>query len=177
MYFVSDNLNKMNKIIKSKIKHEHVIGIVCRMMQVHSVKPAIKSKMLRKLEHEYYNVNNKLEGESLTLICDTFEVVQREQITKEMLYNSFFKNCKLTNMVLLCSVQKHVVTEKRQKVLLKIYLVGEHQLCEECYTKLGGVNSSPDICSECDVMPENAYFFCSSYICNYCFVNKLYTCL
>nr|QNN89500.1 hypothetical protein [Pieris brassicae granulovirus] len=36
--------------------------------------------------------------------------------------------------------------------------MGDSQLCVECYKKLGGTNTLPDINSECAVLPDNAYF-------------------
>ncbi|ACZ63583.1 PrGVORF97 [Pieris rapae granulovirus Wuhan] len=166
-------LHNMERISSRRIKNNQIVNIVREMLHAHNY--LSKTKIKQKVIDEFYNINNKIQSETVTLINKTFEIMLNNNTVDKLLDQSFYKNCRLTNIVLLVVAKKHVVLTKQENVHLKVFLMGDSQLCVECYKKLGGTNTLPDINSECAVLPDNAYFFSCNYICDYCFTNKLYS--
>nr|UYX49733.1 unknown [Darna trima granulovirus] len=168
-------LHNIDIVSTKRIKHHQIINIVRQMLQAYMACSS-KQTVVNKLVQEYHNVNNKAYSETLLLIQTAFEILSDDLQTKNLLNDSFYRDCKLTNIVLSVVPVKYSVIRTQQKVLLQAYIVGDSQLCETCYKKLGGnVDCTPDINTECVIIPDIAYFFSCCYICDYCFVNKLYS--
>lgn len=134
-----------------------------------------KTTVIQKFVHEYYNFNNKTRSDTISLILDAFNISTNDDRTTALLNDSFYRACKLTNVVLVAGFKKQQLVETTQNVRLQCYLVKDSQICEECYRVMDGGKSEPDIKSECCIEPEHSYFFCCSYICECCYTNKLYT--
>nr|ARX72099.1 hypothetical protein EREL_110 [Erinnyis ello granulovirus] len=163
----------IEKVIQKRIKNKHMVNVVRHMTNAH--KYVRKNTIIQKFLHEYYNCNNLTNGDTLTTILQAFEISSDENTTDAFLTDSFYRACKLTNIVLMAGCQKRRLITTKQNVRIKCYLVNDSQICEECYKSFGGSKSLPDIQSECSIDPEHSYFFCCSYICEYCYSNKLYT--
>ncbi|UXX41909.1 hypothetical protein [Psilogramma increta granulovirus] len=162
-------------IIQKRIKNNHIVNVVQKMVYAH--KYVKKTIVIQKFMHEYYNFNNKTNSDTITIILNAFKISCNDQHTKAILNNSFYRACKLTNIVLMVGFKKQQLIDTKQNVRLRIFLVKDSQICEECYNKSRDKEDSgiPDIESECLIDPEQSYFFCCSYICECCYTNKLYT--
>lgn len=161
------------RMLYKKDKNYHIVAILRNMLFATNYQS--QSSVMRKFTNEYYNVNNKIQSNSVALICDAFDYLMDENKIINMLKESFYRNCRLTNTVLLTVIKKYNVLNVKQHVLLRVHLVNDCQICVDCYKSLNGDDATPDIISECLVCPENAYLFSCSYICDLCFTNKLYT--
>ncbi|ABC61228.1 unknown [Choristoneura occidentalis granulovirus] len=180
----------LEQVILRRLKNNQIVNTIKQM--INASKFTTKLKVKQKFLNEYYNVNNKVYSETVQMILDAFDIVTDEKKTSELLENSFYRNCKITNIVLAASINKISLTRSNQHVCLKIYLVGDNQLCKDCYellnkkkieqiseedmeeTNLKIDTFEPDINSRCFLVPENTYMFSCTYICDYCYTNKLY---
>ncbi|UYE99028.1 MAG: hypothetical protein [Betabaculovirus sp.] len=165
--------HNVERIIEKRIKNNHIVSVVRQMIKANKFYK--KTAVIQKFVHEYYNFNNKTKSDTITTILNAFEISCNEHGTKSLLDNSFYRACKITNIVLMAGFKKQQLVDTKQNVRLQCYLVKDSQICEECYKSMDGGNSAPDIESECCIEPKHSYFFCCCYICECCYTNKLYT--
>lgn len=89
----------MERISFRRIKNNQIVNIVREMLHAHNY--LSKTKIKQKVIDEFYNVNNKVQSETATLINKTFEIMLNNETVDKLLNQSFYKNCRLTNIVLL----------------------------------------------------------------------------
>ncbi|AAM70305.1 hypothetical protein [Phthorimaea operculella granulovirus] len=173
-------LSTTERINERRIKNRQCVDIVRTMMGAYNKNP--KTRIIEKVQLEYFNTNQKLMGETLKNIFEAYTIMQNEEKTKRLIKKSFDAQCRVTNIVLSSMVCKQTdILDSTKQVHLKFFVVGDSQLCEECFYRLGGdentvdVDSLPiDVNTYCTIEPNQAFIFSCSYICDYCFVNKLY---
>lgn len=161
-----------------KHKNDHIVKVVQEMLRAEG-KKVLASDVVHKVKYEYLMCTGKPSGQSLDSIIETYHFMRQKQLAVQVLQKSFFVNDRVKNFGIKVLLDKITVCETKTRVLLRFYAVGESQLCEKCYNRY---KSSKDaykakvdyVVSECEVEPQLSYWFNCTYICDYCFINKLY---
>ncbi|AAQ21700.1 unknown [Cryptophlebia leucotreta granulovirus] len=162
----------LNKVINKQRTNKVVIEIVQEIVRINTYMP--DEKVINKLKEAF--VSNKAFEKVRDDIMAVYEVCRNEVLKRVILKNSFYKNCRVTNFVLAAALEKQEdLITCTQTVRLIVYFVGDESVCLDCIKQLKGVNVTPDLNTEVTVQPKDAWFFSQTYICSYCFTNKLYS--
>ncbi|AAS82633.1 ORF105 [Agrotis segetum granulovirus] len=165
------------KLRQRKKHHEEIINVVQEMMRAERVKRVDPKILLQRVQMEYYNCNGKTKGHTLDCIINTYNLLKNYYECLSVLKTSFYDNNYTCNYGIRAFLEKINVCEQTERVRLKFYSIDESQICEECFEQYTSSGSEQHdlIMSECNVEPQHSYWFSCTYICDYCFKNKLYS--
>ncbi|AMF83854.1 hypothetical protein AYR72_gp103 [Cnaphalocrocis medinalis granulovirus] len=166
----------MDKILLQTKKRLALVNVLNTMVQANTLinnSYRVKQKFLSKLSS----------SDIKRLVCDAFDVLKDDECAKEFVKNSFYKNSQCVNIVLLSILQHdqcEVMCNNQERVKLEMYvtMLGDYKLCKMCYEH---INKYEEIIFEyvydenVVVLKSEAYKFACSFVCDYCFTNKLYS--
>lgn len=163
------------KIANKRRTHDAVVNIVSKMLRVDRREIVDHQTLKERMRLFYYECNGKIRGRGLDLILGTYEILRGDpESIHRLLGDAFYDNDILKNYASTTLIDKIQFTSTRQLVRVEFHVVHDYKLCRPCYGRLGRSAAEPDVISECAVDPEHSFWFLCNYICDYCFVNKLY---
>ncbi|AAP85735.1 ORF_98 [Adoxophyes orana granulovirus] len=164
------------KNMNAILKHKEILKVV-RLM-IASAKYKVSDKeVIEKFINEFYNVNNKVKGDTVNIICQAFECLRSETETVKILNGAFFKNDRLANIVLFCIPTKIDLLKDDVRVCVEMFTMEDIYVCKQCHVKLSALHMGKKwkrVKNVQYVAACESYWFACSYVCDMCFTNKLY---
>lgn len=167
------SFNKNCLVSDKKLYNQELVNIVKQMLLLKSYKTDNEILARTKMEFDAWGCG--FDSKTMDQLREAFLISNNWVLCKKRLENTFYSCDKLDNLVLLSVLEKYNnILLCTENVRLQVYLVGDSQLCKQCFVKLYNQECEPHINSECNIDPKSAYFFACSYICDYCLENKMY---